>query len=348
MPPDAPDPDVPVAIWHEDDNVYRCSECMWELQHGDCTGCQLEFDLDFRDDADDTTNENETFNPDRVSQPRGDTPLRDDEHYMVPSLYFWRRDEYHELRERGATRLMCETFNLEFNADTGIIAWADGDLYDEFAGPLMQKGDFWKIVLGRRFELDEEDLDGSLFIEALLEDALIFPLISGCQWETVEESPGIWVTRPIEPANDSDESVESPDRWGQEADNKLEPAYVAAALPVEAHDYETSDAESDGDGDINMVGDEPSIKKEEEKDELSIEEEDDGDPGWTWEADIPDACWFPRGAMLEGEGEGEIDVAVEEAEDQGSDDDEDQDSDDDSADSDFNSDEVLSGDEIVN
>ncbi|KAJ7865678.1 hypothetical protein B0H13DRAFT_1636972, partial [Mycena leptocephala] len=300
------------AIWDDKDYVYRCPECVWELEHGQCLRCQLEFDIDLReDDADCTTNE--AFNPDRVSQPRGDTPFRDEEHYVVPSLYSWRRDEYHQLRLRGATPLMCETFNLEFDADTGIIAWADGDLYDEFAGPLMQKGDFWKIVLGRRIELDGEDLDGSLFIEALLEDALIFPLISGCKWKTVEETPGIWVTRPIEPANDSVES----------------PAYVAAALPVEAHDYETSDAGSDGDGDINMIGDEPSIKKEEEeKDELSTEGEDDGEG--------------------EGEGEGEIDVAVEEAEDQGSDDDsdsEDQSSDDDSADSDFDSDEVLSGDE---
>ncbi|KAJ6503510.1 hypothetical protein C8R47DRAFT_937322, partial [Mycena vitilis] len=136
----------------------------------------------------------------RVSQPRGDTPLREDEPYFLPSFYAKKpkpdgQNEYEELRRRGATRLMCETFHLEFDPDTGIIAWADGDIYDEFAGPLMQKGDFWKIMLGRRIELDEDDPDGSAFMEAVLEDALVFPIISGCKWETVEESPGIWVTR---------------------------------------------------------------------------------------------------------------------------------------------------------
>jgi hypothetical protein len=199
---------------------------------------------------------------------------------------------------------MCETFNLEFDTDTGIIAWADGDLYDEFAGPLMQMGDFWKIFLGRRIELDEEDLDGSLFIEAVLEDVLIFPLISGSKWETVEESPGIWVTRPIEPARstlsgsasdsgESDTLADVIDRESMlpETGDQLEPGYVAESLPVEAHNYEPPDAESD----------------EDETDEDEDQSSDD------------------------------------DSEDQGSDDDsdsEDQDSDEDSADSDFDSDEV--------
>lgn len=89
---------------------------------------------------------------------------------------------------------MCETFHLEFTKEDGIFAWADQNLYEEFAGPLMQPGDFWKIHLGRRIELDEDDLDGAQFLEELLEDALYFAshLIP---WETVEETPGIWVTR---------------------------------------------------------------------------------------------------------------------------------------------------------
>jgi hypothetical protein len=103
-------------------------------------------------------------------------------------------DEYTQLLRRGATRLMCETFHLEFTKEDGIFAWADQNLYEEFAGPLMQPGDFWKIHLGRRIELDEDDLDGAQFLEELLEDALYFAshLIP---WETVEETPGIWVTR---------------------------------------------------------------------------------------------------------------------------------------------------------
>ncbi|KAJ7361712.1 hypothetical protein DFH08DRAFT_655948, partial [Mycena albidolilacea] len=179
--------------WDEDDAIYRCPECMWELEQGECGRCGLEFDIDLCDDADYTRNE--AVDPDRLSQPRGDTPLRDDgQHPFPPSLYLRRQIEYAELRQRGATRLMCETFNLEFDAENGIAAWADEDLYGDYAGPLMQKGDFWKIMLGRRIQLEEDDPDGSLFIEALLEDALIFPTKQG-PWETVEESPGIWVTR---------------------------------------------------------------------------------------------------------------------------------------------------------
>ena len=89
---------------------------------------------------------------------------------------------------------MCETFHLEFMKEDGIFAWADQNLYEEFSGPLMLPGDFWKIHLGRRIELDEDDLDGGQFLEELLEDALYFAnrLIP---WETVEETPGIWVTR---------------------------------------------------------------------------------------------------------------------------------------------------------
>lgn len=113
-----------------------------------------------------------------------------------------RKDEYLELRRRGATQLMCEEFHLEFSDEEGIYAWADSDLFDEFADPnVMQEGDFWKIHLGRRIVLEGGDLDGSKFIEGILEDALLFPLFGPCakgdsgKWETVEEEPGIWVTR---------------------------------------------------------------------------------------------------------------------------------------------------------
>ncbi|KAJ7706137.1 hypothetical protein B0H17DRAFT_1325858, partial [Mycena rosella] len=91
---------------------------------------------------------------------------------MPPRQYYSDKGEYEQLRQRGASRLMCETFHLEFHADVGIIAWADGDIYEEFAGPLMQEGDFWKIMLGRRIVLEDDDPDGSEFIEALLEDAV--------------------------------------------------------------------------------------------------------------------------------------------------------------------------------
>jgi hypothetical protein len=86
-----------------------------------------------------------------------------------------------------------------------------------------------------------------------------------------------------------------------------------------------------------MIGDEPSVKKEEEEeDELSDEEEDNEDPGWTWEANIPDTCWLSGDTVLPPEAGTDEEVQAEG-----------QSSDDDSADSDFDSDEVLSGDEGI-
>ncbi|KAJ7492580.1 hypothetical protein FB451DRAFT_539204 [Mycena latifolia] len=344
------------AVWDDRDNVYRCPQCMWELERGRCpSGCQLEFDIDAQDDADYTSNE--AFNPDRVARPRGGTPLQEVDHLFVPpsQTYSGGLDEYEQLRRRGATRLMCETFHLEFYPDCGIVAWADSDIYEEFAGPLMQKGDFWKIMLGRRIKLDEDDPDGSAFMEALLEDALVFPLISTCKWETVEESPGIWVTRAIgitprgtatgsehDSADDSTSSYDSyharQEAWELELEMKdkaLEPGYVAPSLPINAHRYEAQDAESD----VDMAADE------------SVPDEADDssafDPGWTYEAHVPDTCWVPpesedEDVILltaededEGNAEGNEEVeGVELVEE-----------DLDSADSDFDSDEVLSGDE---
>ncbi|KAF8216198.1 hypothetical protein K438DRAFT_630509 [Mycena galopus ATCC 62051] len=320
------------AVWDDADCVYRCPECVWELEHGECERCEIAFEIDPRDDGDYTRNE--ALNADRLLEPRGDTPLRDDDqHPLPPSVYMGRRDEYDELRRRGATRFMCETFNLEFDAATGIVAWADGDTYREFAGPLMQVGDFWKIMLGRRIQLDEDDPDGSLFIEAVLEDALLFPLWSGQKWETVEDegSPGIWITRPVDPTDS-----ETTDSEVSDEDAKLEPGYVAPALPVQTQNYETSDAESD----VDMTMDDPSIKREQEDDELLIEEdtEEDDDPGWAFDPNIPDTCWAPSDAP---EPEANVDV---QAADEGS---LSEDAAEDSADSDFDSDEVLSGDEGV-
>jgi hypothetical protein len=213
---------------------------------------------------------------------------------------------------------MCETFNLEFDAENGIAAWADEDLYGDYAGPLMQKGDFWKIMLGRRIQLEEDDPDGSLFIEALLEDALIFPTKRG-PWETVEESPGIWVTRPVydQPGNPSASASDSGGQQSQsQQDDKLKADYVAPVFAVAAHGYET-DAESDEEDD-SMAVEDPIIKSEQVDDTLSAgeAEEDDDDPSWTQEY---------------------IDLDGVQAAER---------SNEDSAESDFDSDEVMSGDEV--
>jgi hypothetical protein len=129
---------------------------------------------------------------------RGTTPLRDlREDDTPPPNYEGTTDEYTALLQRGATRLMVATFHLGFNNKSGIVAWADNEIYKVWASPVMQQGDFWKIMLGRTIVLGADDLDGSVWLDEFLEDVLMFP---DGMWETIEESPGVWVTRPTEDA----------------------------------------------------------------------------------------------------------------------------------------------------
>lgn len=138
---------------------------------------------------------------DRSRVRRGTTPTIDVGHFSVSPEAPDRSQEYYALLAPGATQLMYKTFYLEYTVDAGIFAWADGPIYEEFSGPAMQEDDFWKIYLGRRMQLDDHDPDGSLFIEGLLEDVLLFPVHSSLSdrvfecWETVEETPGTWATR---------------------------------------------------------------------------------------------------------------------------------------------------------
>ncbi|KAG5349446.1 hypothetical protein C0989_003903, partial [Termitomyces sp. Mn162] len=155
------------------------------------------------------------YDSDREQTPRSTTPLLSIPRVIRP-LPGYSYDQYKALLQRGATRLMIETFNLEFNQDKGIFAWADSALYKEFAGPKMLKGDFWKIQLGRRFDLDEDDLNGSVFVEGILEDVIMFPGKGGdgAQWETAEESPGIWVTQMVKTASENEEGFEESEEEG--------------------------------------------------------------------------------------------------------------------------------------
>lgn len=232
--PDEEIEDLPDAIWDDTDGVFRCFnlQCGWEVVDGICQSCASHHHLSvvsclcislakltaYNTTQDETKFEdsidNEAYMSDRRLVQRGTTPLSEVGIESIPEEYGrqwngveakWedgREVEYLALLQRGATRLMCETFHLEFTIETGIVAWADSRVYETFAGPGMQEGDFWKIYLGRRIWLDPEDLDGFIFLEGILEDALFYPLETPttpveCRWYTYEEGPGIWATRPL-------------------------------------------------------------------------------------------------------------------------------------------------------
>lgn len=152
------------------------------------------------DPVDSQPTDNQTMSEDRETNPRCTAPLLDIplSGLIVPVKYQERdggSEEYHQLLRRGATRIMCEQFSLSFSHERGIFAWANQDLFDEFSGEAMKEGDQWLIYLGRRIELDEEDVDGTDFIEGLLEDGALFAP-DPCKWSTVKEGPNLWVTRP--------------------------------------------------------------------------------------------------------------------------------------------------------
>lgn len=72
----------------------------------------------------------------------------------------------------------------------------------------MAPGDQWKIHLGRRICLSYDDIDGSVFIEDLIDEIMHCPRPD--RWVTVKRK-GIWCTRPVEfprDANGDDNDVE--------------------------------------------------------------------------------------------------------------------------------------------
>jgi len=237
--------------------------------------------------AESASTNTQAVHQDRSLVRRGTTPLPSfpfSESTGPPANYLpLRVYEYIALRRRGATRLMCETFDLEFSDQKGIIAHADTDLYEEFAGPQMQVGDVWKIHLGRRIILDEDDLDGSEFIEGLIEDALLFPLRHPLskqkseKWETVAESPGIWVTKlKVQEKSAAVKSVVVLPEDDEDATALLDQTYDDELVKPPTEDVPVQLKNYLFDHDDDLEGDKDAMEE---------------DPGYAWHAAILDGVW---------------------------------------------------------
>ncbi|KDQ51944.1 hypothetical protein JAAARDRAFT_40561 [Jaapia argillacea MUCL 33604] len=275
--------DRALAFWCDNDGVYRCSTCGWEVVEGFCSCCAAECE-GYESDGKETKNpsphsvttDHEALNSDRRLMPRGTTPLLDVGYINFPPDY--PHGDYRILLQRGATPLMCQTFHLKFEPNAGIIAYADEDIFQSFSGPGMVTGDQWKICLGRRIVLTDDDHDGAQFIEDLLDEVLYFPISSSLserfqdRWETVLESPGVWVTRPMvakcpEPTGvdrtedeDDDDDATLSDQEGDDAKDDIELEYYrqlsvddeALEIPmtdynpkIRPNEYEGTDDEGD-------------------------------------------------------------------------------------------------------
>ncbi|KIM37788.1 hypothetical protein M413DRAFT_30705 [Hebeloma cylindrosporum] len=326
---DQEDEDEPLKpLFDESAGLYFCTDCLAEIDEGICIICGDKYEWQEANPLRNTeSTENQAIHYDRSLVPRGNTPLLPDnlfDRYPPPADYRSREGEYKELLRRGATRIMCETFHLEFSHPGGIYAWADPQMYEEFSGPAMKEGDFWKIHLGRRVTLDQDDEDGSAFIDGLLEDALFFPFrgpTSGRtfeKWETVEETPGIWVTRLKanrdvteesmgENDFDSDEEDHSEDMQDalQAEDNALENPPEEDTGPIRADDYAPTDSEDE------------EYEEDEEDEEDTVDEEDEEeeeeDMGAYITAQDPDGVWSPMDDEDDDDDETSDDSGMEEA-----------------------------------
>jgi len=235
-----------------------------------------------------------------------------------------REGEYKELLRRGATRIMCETFHLEFSQQGGIYAWADPQMFEDFSGPAMKERDFWKIHLGRRVTLDQDDEDGSAFIDGLLEDALFFPFRKPTsertfeKWETVEDTPGIWVTRlkanrdAFEETMDRNE-FDSDTDWDEYSDiyesddTPLETPHIGDTGPIRADKYTLSGSE-DEEGEES---EDETIDEEDDYEDDDRDHDENEDMGAFITAQALDAVWEPGEDREEDEG---ADGAIKEIE----------------------------------
>ncbi|KII85729.1 hypothetical protein PLICRDRAFT_326990 [Plicaturopsis crispa FD-325 SS-3] len=193
-------------LWDSLDGVYRCVNCSFEVLEGRCQQlrCRMGHLWTPEHSANiGTVGENEALSHDRYIVPLRPPRLLDvAADVPVPPQYANRVDEYRALLARGATAEMCLKYELEYTESSGIVAWADEDLIDTYAGPAITSvNGKWKFHLGNFLRPSAEDSSGASFMADFIEDALVYPVKSrNFTWETVLESPGVWATRRKTPA----------------------------------------------------------------------------------------------------------------------------------------------------
>lgn len=338
---------VATAVWDDGDGVYRCTDCLWEVIDQFCQGCgrTYEHDMEYllpHDPYSSISTNDEALVSDRVRAPRGTTPLLDIE--LAPEDV-QKPPEYLRLLRRGGTGAMCERYKLTFTEKGGITARADKGLRELFAGPAIDEDDLWSIHLGRCIKLEEADTDGTQFIQDLLEEVLYFPLrseFSQCiweRWETVQTDADVWVTRPILDRFEQLENSDGEDFWDDADDDTV------GARESLLRDRALAD---ESDEEVIQPDEYESTDEESGVSDGSDDEMEDAD--WTFQAGVSDAIYDPStDSDMEDQLEedcsdcapvtktelddGAVAVKPEDPYD--------------SADSDFDSEEELSGDEYV-
>jgi len=154
------------------------------------------------------------------------------------------------LISRGATLAFCEAWEAKFDEEDGIIVLANSRLREAYENFIGEHG-HWSIWVGRRIKLSEDDPDGSLFMEDLLD--MIFTRDDNGHWITYTKPGGFCVTRPEEGMIIPGEAevVEIPEGlWTSEEEGSPESSvgsYVGETSQSEAESTsnpQTSDCES--------------------------------------------------------------------------------------------------------
>ncbi|GAA5991098.1 hypothetical protein JCM11641_004432 [Rhodosporidiobolus odoratus] len=166
------------ATFDQEDGVFRCKVCFWEVSHGECQQCWKKYKISAEmQKLDDKTNAEELlFQLDS-----------EDRDYPSPSSSPVPSDST-DFSSLGAPPAMVIRYRLTYSFCHGLVATADGPLRTLFGIHPTQtlifpaadgSGDVavlatrpWKIHLGKRVKLQEGDEDGSRFMQEFVEEIL--------------------------------------------------------------------------------------------------------------------------------------------------------------------------------
>ncbi|BGO98387.1 Proteophosphoglycan ppg4 [Rhodotorula toruloides ATCC 204091] len=119
--------------WDEEDEVWRCWDCFWEVEHGECVYCGTTYERS----EETVAREEELFADSEQLEPilpksRPPSPWLPEAFLAAAKEPLSKEDQLKFLLARGATTEMIERYDLEYSPLYGIIATADDELEEFF------------------------------------------------------------------------------------------------------------------------------------------------------------------------------------------------------------------------
>lgn len=192
-------------------------------------------------------------------------------------MRWWKHSIWASLKTKASVSYNILYERNDAYSEMHAVARADYQLFAEFSSDVIQDGEKWKIHLGRRIYLHQNDPDGSIFMEEFLEE--VMRPVRDDQWETVKEGD-TWVTRPVAAAIVVDANGDytgGPDYPGA----KDWAPYDEGPLLL-WDDYEEDEIDEEDDGDLESFASADSSeiwtpeKTQKESDENAADDEEEG------------------------------------------------------------------------